>query len=320
MRIAHISDLHLDDNNRQANLVNAERLLEHISLRRFDHVIVSGDITENAEDTAFELARRLFKKYGLLDSSRLSVIIGNHDIFGGVHLAEDVLNFPSKCRETDFDEKVEKFCYYFRETFENTSRPADNRFLPFIKELDEVVLIGLNSIAEYSALKNPFASNGKISSEQLRVMNELLLGTDISDKRIIAATHHHFCKDSIDMTSSSGTIWQSIEKQTMKLRNRKRIIKKLKKAGVELVLHGHLHESSSYLWKDLKFLNAGGSILGCKKSLLKLNEIVVNKSGLFHNVSAIESETKPAAHYNELKTLIYTLPNSTPQRSVICMN
>lgn len=320
MKIAHISDLHLDAKYKRVNIENAECLLKHISRNRFDHLVISGDITENAEESAFVLTRKLLRKHGFLDPQKLTMTIGNHDIFGGVHLAEDVLNYPAKCREVDFDEKVKKFCYYFREAFENTKRPADDRFFPFIKELGDVILIGLNSIAEYSALKNPFASNGKISSRQFGEMNGLLEGLDTSGKKIIAVSHHHFCKDSIDTTNSSGTIWQAIEKQTMKLRNKKRVIKSLKKTGAEIVLHGHLHENSDYIRKGLKFLNAGGSVLGSRANIIKINEIEVTNNVITHKISAIESSLKPPSHYNDLMPLIYTFPNSTLPRSVICMN
>jgi 3',5'-cyclic AMP phosphodiesterase CpdA len=320
MKIAHLSDLHLDAKNKQENLYNFQKLLEHISRSSYDHVIITGDITENAEDSAFELARGLFKVYGLLDHRKLTVTIGNHDIFGGVHLAEDVLNFPAKCRAVDFDEKVKKFCKYFGETFESTLRPADDRFFPFIKVLDDVVLAGLNSIAEYSALKNPFASNGKISSAQTDEMTALLEKARTAGQKTLIVTHHHFCRDSLDVTSSSGSIWQAIEKQTMKLRNKKRIIKRLKKTGAEYVLHGHLHETASYTRKELNFLNAGGTLLGNKPGVLKFNEIEISKGEISHKTVILESAGNPHNKTVKIFPSVYPLPKRIPARNVISMN
>jgi 3',5'-cyclic AMP phosphodiesterase CpdA len=132
------------------------QLFEYIIDTGFDHLIISGDLTENTERSAFELTRETLKKFGLLNSGKLSMVIGNHDIFGGVHLAEDVINFPKKCKITNYQNKVSEFNYYFSETFERTERVNGNSY-PFVKAFDDVVLIGLNTIAEYSLLKNPFA-------------------------------------------------------------------------------------------------------------------------------------------------------------------
>jgi Icc protein len=191
MKIAHISDLHIDKNYKRNNFYKTLRLFEYIASHNYDHIIISGDITENAEDSAFEITRTLLKRYGWLDSGKLTLTIGNHDIFGGVHLAEDVMNFPKKCRLTDYDAKVNTFEKYFEETFRKTLK-SPNGLFPFIKEFDEFVLISLNSIARYSILKNPFASNGEISAEQMETLNDIINKNDFYGKKKIAIAHHHF--------------------------------------------------------------------------------------------------------------------------------
>src|SRR5262245_48285764 len=202
MKIANISDIHLDKKFKLGNYKKTLKLLEYIADTGFDHIVITGDITENSEPSALELARNMLKKYGLLDSQKTSIVIGNHDIFGGVHLAEDVINFPTKCRNTDYDKKVIEFSKYFHEAFENTIQPLKDNPFPFIKEFDDFVLIGLNSIAKYSVLKNPFASNGEISAEQLNAVEGCLKENSYQGKHKIILAHHHFCKDVIEDTSS----------------------------------------------------------------------------------------------------------------------
>lgn len=289
MKIAHISDLHLDAVNKKENLRNTLHLLEYIHSNNFDHVIVSGDITENGDTASFELARSTFQKFGLLDKDKLSLTIGNHDIYGGVFYAEDVLNFPGKCRRTNYYQKVREFAYYFRETFYGTKQ-NDEYIFPFVKELDEILLCGINSIDFYSSLKNPFASNGKISPSNTLRLGKLLAQYDESAKKRVFIAHHHFNKSSGDDASSGGTIWKAIERQTMKLRKKKKIIKRFGELNAELVLHGHLHENREYFRKKLKFLNSGGSVLG-DDNFLKLNEITVSESRISSRVVSIE---KPA--------------------------
>ncbi len=288
MKIAHISDLHLDVNHKQINLANTLKVLEYISDNNFDHIIISGDITENAESSAFALARNTLNRFGLLNPDRLTVTIGNHDIYGGVHLAEDVVNFPAKCRKTNFHGKVREFAYYFRETFGKAYSAGGNIF-PFIKELDEIVIAGFNSIAYYSFVKNPFASNGKISVSQLEHAERYLNEKTPSGKKRIAVTHHHFNKDSHENDKSTSNIWQVIETQTMKLRNKKKIIRKLKNSGFEYVLHGHLHETCSYKRKNIQFINSGGSVLANNFGKPAFTEINVNSDGISHNIITVDS-------------------------------
>jgi 3',5'-cyclic AMP phosphodiesterase CpdA len=313
MKIAHISDLHLDK-TLKLNYKKTMKLMEYIVDSGYDHLVITGDITENSEPSAFELARKMLKKYELLDRKKTSIVIGNHDIFGGVHLAEDVINFPTKCRNTDYDKKVNEFGNYFHETFENTIQPFKDNPFPFIKEFDEFVLIGLNSIAKYSVLKNPFASNGEVTVEQINAVEEYLNKNSYSGKHKIILAHHHFCKDVIEDTTTNA-FWQKIERQTMKLRGKKKLVKRFKKSGINLVLHGHLHESNEYSRKQIKFLNAGGSILN-KSNELHINTININGSNITNYFTTVVLEKS-----NLLKIPHHISANPYTTKSIqICLN
>lgn len=316
MKIAHISDLHLDVNHKPQNLAGTLRLLEYITENNFDHVVISGDITENAESSAFELARNTFNRFGLLHPDKLTVTIGNHDIYGGVHLAEDVVNFPAKCRRTNFHAKVKEFGYYFRETFGKAYSGSSNIF-PFVKELDNILIAGFNSIAYYSFIKNPFASNGKISISQIELAEKYLNETSLKDKKRIAVSHHHFSKDSSDSIASSSTVWQAIERQTMKLRGKKKIIKKLANAGIKYVLHGHLHETISYKRKGIRFLNSGGSVTGNNFGKLSLTEIIIDPTGITHKITLLDNND---TGYKKESPATSSIPSYLLRTSELCLN
>lgn len=271
--------------------MNSKYLLEYIYYENFDHVVVSGDITENGDSASFELARNLFKKYGLLNANRLTVTIGNHDIYGGVHLAEDIINYPKRCMSTSFTRKVNEFVYYFREAFENTRQIQGNVF-PVLKELDEITIIIFNTNTAYSYLKNPFASNGKISKLQIKNAHKLI-NCKNTGTNLIALTHHHFNRSEVNPDPQGGAIWQAIEKQTMKLKGKKKIISEFNKMNISAVLHGHLHENIEYCRKNLKFLNAGGSVLG--KNHLYINSITLNGNKILTEKIQLK---KPAASEN----------------------
>ena len=316
MKIAHISDLHLDVNYNKQNYYNTLLLIDYINSNSFDHVIISGDITENADPGSFEIARNILKKAGLLNKEKLTVVIGNHDIFGGVHLAEDIINFPGKCRKTNFHSKVNEFVYYFRESFEKNINPEGNPF-PFIKELDEIVITGFNSISGYSVVKNPFASNGKISKHKMDFVQKKLEQKNFSNKKLIAVTHHHFNKDLADSSPSSAAMWLAIEKQTMKLRGKKKIIRKFLQMGTELVLHGHQHVNSVYSRNNIRFVNAGGSILGDNFGKLSINEITVESGKISNNFIYLDKKLMPE---NAQTIKFNTNPSYYISSKEICLN
>jgi Icc protein len=304
MKIVHISDLHIDAVYKRTNYKKTMQLLGYAVDNGFDHMVISGDLTENAEKSAFQLVRRMLKRFGLLNPAKLSIVIGNHDIFGGVHLAEDILQFPKKCKSTDYNNKVSEFTSYFNETFEKTIRGGQDIF-PYAKEFDNAVIFGFNSISRYSVFKNPFASNGDIDEIQLSNFEKMLssekLTNRFGDKIKIVISHHHFCKSLIG-DSSENTVWQKIEQQTMKLRNKKSIIKLFKKHNVQLVLHGHMHETAEYTRKGIKFLNAGGSILGNNPDEINLNYIYINPGGIQTEIQTVPLNSSNASPVRALQS------------------
>jgi len=261
-RIAHISDLHLSAEHKRTNLRRARRLLEEIRRRRVDHVVVTGDIAADADGREFDIARRLFRNAGLLESSKLSLVIGNHDIFGGVHRAEDILTFPRRCRDTDVDAQVESFRSSFHESFERSMFSAHGKAFPYAKVLGDVVLFGVNSVARHSGVKNPVGSNGEVGDGQFRKLRHLLEVPQLRAKTKIVLIHHHFNKLSSAGEGALNSVWGAIERQTMKLYGKGRLFDLFREHRVAVVLHGHVHTNTEYERKGVRFINGGGSLLG----------------------------------------------------------
>ena len=260
MRIIHLSDLHLNAIFKRENIKKLKRTLAHIVKTGFDHLVVTGDISDNADEKEFLIFHKLLKKYNLLHSEKTSVVIGNHDIFGGVQTALDVVEFPKKCKNTNYDLRVKKFVEIFKELFENVIYADDNRIFPFVKIVGDHAFFGMNSIERYGRLKNPFASNGKVSEDQLSLLKKLADDERVSGLKKILMIHHHFYKKNVETTASENSLWNKIETFTMKLKKKKFIIKQLKIAQIEFVLHGHSHEMKDYTRKGIRFVNAGASL------------------------------------------------------------
>ena len=157
--IAHISDLHLSAEFRRQNIRRTKQLLDLLSRSNIDHLVITGDIAANAQPGEFAIGRGLLSSYGFYNAQRTTIIPGNHDIFGGVQTAEDILDFPSRCRNTHFHRAMQTFSDAFGELFQGSSVSKDGYWYPFMKDLGPVVLVGLNSVAPHSVAAPPTLSN-----------------------------------------------------------------------------------------------------------------------------------------------------------------
>lgn len=216
---------------------------------------------------------------------------------------------------TNYAEKVSEFELCFRESFSNTLQPDGDSVFPFVKEFDSFVLIGINTVAEYSVFRNPFASNGLIDDRQSDFIERILSNTIFQNRMKIVVGHHHFSKEHLDI-KIENSVWKKVEKQTMKLREKRRILKMFRSHDVKAVLHGHLHESNRYFRKGVQCINAGGTTLGYENEL-KINYLQIEDGFIELNIQSVK--------YNKPETtILHPVPYPGQFRSKIqqeiCLN
>jgi 3',5'-cyclic AMP phosphodiesterase CpdA len=279
--IAHLSDLHLSPNFFPERSIHFRSILSFCKQRQVDHIIITGDITNQAKESELDHFRKILKEFSLLDSKKVTVINGNHDIFGGPYYAEDVLSFPTTCKSTDYAQKMDQFYRYTKETFASAKFFSEKNVFPFLKIVGEVAIVGLNSVAEWHAVKNPIGSNGKINTEQFKSLRELLHSEELKKKKIFIAIHHHFSTvNDGDHSSKLERLWSAVESATLKLRKKKRLLKLFSKAKVIKVLHGHVHHHGTYKKDGLTFVNAGATIVPAKNSQQAFHFINIRENGI----------------------------------------
>ena len=286
MKIAHLSDIHFTTFFRNSGLFGFEKLLRYCNTKNVDHLVITGDLVENPDPYDFELLRKVLKQTGFLTSDRLSLVIGNHDIFGGVLTVQDLFNFTKRCETIDYKRKVKEFYEYFAESFKGCSYISPGNIFPYAKVIDDVLITGLNSVAEYSKTKNLFASNGEISTAQLNEVNNIFKMYGNCKTKLVLI-HHHFQENKPLRENRFGSVWQIIEKQTMKLRTKGKLFELFNNHKVDLVLHGHYHETSEYSRKGIRFLNAGGSFKNELKNQNQINILDTGFSSLKINIHQI---------------------------------
>jgi Icc protein len=284
MRIAHISDLHLNPDYFPERTEAFYQILEKCRSLKVDHIVITGDITNQAKAKEFAHARTILKEFDLLNPAKLTVTIGNHDIYGGPYHAEDVLSFPGFCKGTDYDSKVKEFYSSFRETFDDCKYVSGTSVFPFVKIIRDVAFVGINSVAQWSSIKNPLGSNGDVGKHQYQQLKKIFESEIVKGKTILVLIHHHFNK--MEKKESSGKLerlWHAIESGTMKLWKKKRLFRLFNDGKIGKVLHGHLHHNADYTRKNIKFLNAGGTMFPGKESRHSFHVVDIHQQNISHS-------------------------------------
>lgn len=249
-KIAHLSDLHIsyaDEKGRGRNLVE---LLEDIRKRGADHLCVTGDIADNPVKEDLVYSREIFAQYDFSESENLSLVPGNHDIYGSAPPGELSYTFPKICRDTDTAANTEQFLSVFESSF------GEERCFPFLKNAGGVSLIGINSITSWSAKKNPEGSNGKLDKEETEALENILNSGEASGKVRIALVHHYFNSPGDVKDLPAHSIWLDAVDWKMKFHKPRKFLKLLSKGRVNIVLHGHSHWSGVYVKDGISFVNS----------------------------------------------------------------
>jgi 3',5'-cyclic AMP phosphodiesterase CpdA len=183
------------------------------------------------------------------------------------------------------------FAEYFREAFEDILPERSSGTFPYAKILGDIMLIGVNSIAEYSRIRNPLGSNGEVSEAEHRHLQRLISDPAFASKRKIVLIHHHFHKLGKIAEGTMHSLWEAMERQTMKLRGRKELVTMFREANVEIVLHGHVHENREYFRKGVRFLNGGGAVIDRDSPDPKVNFLIVTTDGIQTEMHRVPVDT-----------------------------
>jgi 3',5'-cyclic AMP phosphodiesterase CpdA len=75
--LAHLSDLHLRDTG---DAVKLQRQLDRIVLREPDHLAITGDLLDRWQPRLLDNALHALEVRGFLDADKLTILHGNHDL------------------------------------------------------------------------------------------------------------------------------------------------------------------------------------------------------------------------------------------------
>lgn len=230
-RLAHISDVHLGPlpevsyrelaSKRVVGYVNWQRnrrkflhdgvigaILTDIKASATDHLAVTGDLVNLALDAEVELARLWLEALG--PGADVSVVPGNHDAY-----------VPGA-----FDKACRAWQPYM--SSDGQSGPVNRESFPYLRVRGNVALIGVTS----SRATAPFMATGFFRAGQAQRLTKILTDTGKQGLFRIVMIHHPPVRDAVPT-----------HKRLFGIGRFQRVIRR---AGAELVLHGHSHLPSLY--------------------------------------------------------------------------
>ncbi len=235
MRIAHLSDLHLYAGGAPARRFLNKRLTGWVNLRTkrghvhraayvraialeiarldVDHVVITGDLTNLALEGEYELARELIERDLGLDTSRVTVVPGNHDMYTrGAWASRRFDRYLAPWLASDLPA---------------LAADGDGGRFPLVKLLDGVAVIGLSSAVP----RPPFVAAGELGRAQLTALGRILSHPEVVRRTVVLAMHH-------PMAHSDSPIKAYLEG----LRDAPALLLQLQTLSRGLLLHGHLHK------------------------------------------------------------------------------
>ncbi|MEJ8472720.1 metallophosphoesterase family protein [Roseibium algae] len=186
-----------------------EQLVSDIKMQKPDHIAVTGDLVNIALPLEIIGARAWLEEVG--ESDFVSVVPGNHDAY--------VPGALKKARTAWLDYMIG----------DNKEPPTDSdgeAHFPYVRKRGEIALVGV-STARASA---PWFATGRVGSAQAQRLRTTL--DQLKDEglfRVVMIHHPPFRK---------ATHWHK------RLSDASRVRAVIKRAGAELILHGHTHIDS----------------------------------------------------------------------------
>ncbi len=275
IKIAHISDLHISGKQDRRHLADLDRLFAWFNTEGFDHLVISGDLSNSANPADWRIVREKLESHGLYHWDKTTVIAGNHDL---INLEEEMrfynaLNPLPLFRKKALERKVMEFCAFFQELI--TGEDRGEKGFPFVKIINypsvKIAVVALNSVYPWYPADNPLGARGFIDPAQLRALNVESVRSSLKECFVIGLCHHAYRVYGTDSLIDQAFDW------TMELKNREEFLSLMKVIHAKLVLHGHFHRFQSYTVNGITFIN-GGSF---RYTPQRYSELLIDGEGSF---------------------------------------
>ena len=255
VKIAHISDTHLSGKQDRRQVDELDRLFGYFKTAGYDHLVISGDLSNNADPEDWRIIRKKLEIHGFYHWDKATVVAGNHDL---INLEEEMrfynaLNPLSLVRKKVFERKLKEFCFFFQELI--TGEEQGGNAFPFVKIINypsvKIAFAALNSVYPWYPADNPLGARGFITPGQLRALGQESVLSSLQGCFLVGLCHHAYKVYGTDSLIDQAFDW------TMELKNREEFLELMKRMQTKLVLHGHFHRFQAYTTDGITFINGG---------------------------------------------------------------
>jgi 3',5'-cyclic AMP phosphodiesterase CpdA len=235
MKIAHFSDLHLlalDGvplqrflNKRITGWVNlrlargsihrsayVRAIAQEVARQQVDHLVITGDLTNLALESEYELARDLLERELGFDPARITVVPGNHDVYTRGSLSSR--RFESY------------FAPWLQSDLPELATDTRGGRFPVVKLRGTAAIIGLSSALP----RPPLVSAGELGHAQITALARILEHPEVAGRTVVLAMHH-----------PAVVRWSRLKTHLEGLRDAPELLALLHGIPRGLLLHGHLH-------------------------------------------------------------------------------
>jgi 3',5'-cyclic AMP phosphodiesterase CpdA len=177
-----------------------------------DHVVITGDLTNLALETEFELVKRFLREELGLGADAVSLIPGNHDAYTrGAHRSRRFETFLGEYMTSDLPDA--------------TGVPDIGRF-PYVRLRGPVAIIGLCSAVP----RLPLFASGELGKPQRMALRSVLAHREVQDRIPILLQHHPWHRP--------GGMAKTLLKGLSDADEELDVLEDIERG---MLLHGHLH-------------------------------------------------------------------------------
>ncbi|MGD0527126.1 MAG: metallophosphoesterase [Polyangiaceae bacterium] len=253
MRVAHFSDLHLLSldgvpphrflNKRFTGWLNlrlkrgsihrstyVRAIAREVKRLDVEHVVVTGDLTNLALESEFELVRDLLEQDLGLDPSRVTIAPGNHDLY---------------TRGSLTTRRFERYLapYLVSDLPELAVDTGGVRF-PVVKLRGDVAFVALTSAVP----RLPLVAAGELGRAQLAALARVLAHPEVARRTVLVAVHHPALHD-----------WSRVKTYVEGMRDAPALLEQLRPLARGMLLHGHLHRRIQRVMPGGQLLQVGAT-------------------------------------------------------------
>lgn len=234
MRIAVLSDLHIDSEVEPKSWTLARRAFRTALAQKPDHVIIAGDLFDSSGAMLRDKSRveKYLRQLGLWTRDRLTIVVGNHDIYRTPHRGSVLWKAKELLTARNAQDSYETFCDWAAQLVDNEDRLAQDLY-PTQKRLGHVRLW----TADTTSASIMTSGNGYWPVDDDKLLRKSAEARSANERRVLAIHNSPFEDDE----QSLGRLAQGDFALGFPRAEFRRLCKFVDVVGLDAIVCGHIH-------------------------------------------------------------------------------